>query len=435
MGRSEHPREWRVIPQRDEHHLWQVVLRDDPKIVRADEGMGAGPVYRCLEVPGRLSDVRARLRAWPPLRVDALLAALVLAEGLVEALLAAASLPARLSALGPLVLVAAGVVVRRRRPVEACALAAAGVAGVGLLVPGVRDDLQGLFFAWLFVNYSLATRVLDRQLAAGVAIAVAGTVLAVAGETHPQLQDLAFAGLLFVVAPLFAGRMLHHRVRLADALREKAQRAERDRARRVEEAATEERTRIAGELHDVVAHALGAMTIQAAAARRLAETDAGRATGAFEAIETTGRGALAELRTLLDVLRGDEEQPAREPQPGLASLQELVARTRAAGLPVELEVHGSPETLPASVDLAAYRIVQEALAAAADEGGAGRARVIVRHTDEALEVEVLDDGRPRRDLLGLQERARVFGGQVRSGQRRSGGHVVRARLPLGGVTA
>ena len=232
---------------------------------------------------------------------------------------------------------------------------------------------------------------------------------------------------------------LASRVRLGRALEDKPERLEAARAGRAREAALGERGRIAGELHDVVAHALGAMTIQAAAARRLSAIDAQRAAGAFEAIETTGRDALVELRTLLDALRGDEgPTPLHEPQPSLAVLANLAARARAAGLPVELELHGErPPDLAASIDLTAYRVVQEALTEALRQGGAGSARVVVRYLEDSLEIEVSDDGMrvAGRRLLGLRERVRLYGGQVDAGTRREGGHLVQARLPLEGVPA
>jgi signal transduction histidine kinase len=317
-------------------------------------------------------------------------------------------------------------------------LAIAGIASTNALGDEVNDSLEGIWFAWLFLTYSMAARVEGRRLLAGVLVSVAGTVLLVV-TGPPDLPDLFFGLLLFVAGPVAAGRLLRSRVRLAAALREKAEREERERVVRAEEAAADERARIAGELHDVVAHALGAMTIQAAAARRLSAKDATRAAGAFEAIEATGREALGELRTLLEVLRAgeEEEEPAREPQPGMAALGSLVARTRAAGLPVELEVHGQAAALPTGIDLTAYRVVQEALAAALERGGAGHARVVVRHREDRLDIDISDDGSrvDDRPLLGMRERVRLYGGEIEAGPRRDGGHHVRAHLPLERVPA
>jgi signal transduction histidine kinase len=390
-------------------------------------------------VPVRLLDLRARLRAWPPLRVDGGLAALLLLEALVEASFADAPWSQRLAVAGPVALVALGVLLRRRLAVVAVTAAVLGIASISLLREPVGDALEGVWFAWLFVTYSMATRCDGRQLAAGLAISVAGMVLAIALEPDASAADFVVGAVIFVGAPVFAGRALRARVRLGQALAEKAQQLDRERHRRTDEAAADERARIAGELHDVVAHALGAMTIQAAAARRLADKDAARAGGAFEAIEATGREALGEIRTLLDVLRAEdqEEEPALAPQPSLAALEDLTERLRRSGLVVDVRMHGPPPAkLPHSVDLTAYRVVQEALEAALEHGGAGAAQVSLRYVDGDLVIEVLDDGAAEgRRLLGLQERVRVFGGRVEADGAGAGGHVVRASLPLEGVPA
>jgi signal transduction histidine kinase len=247
-----------------------------------------------------------------------------------------------------------------------------------------------------------------------------------------SLADFFVGVGIFVVGPTFAGRMLNGRVLLARALRDRSERVATESADRIREARLAERTRIAGELHDVVAHALGAMTVQAAAARRMAAADTEKAGLALEAVETAGRGALGELRTLLDVLRGDEPEAEFEPQPSLAGLGTLIERVRAGGLPVDLEQVGTaPPGFSTSVDLTAYRVVQEALEAAQHPGGAAHATVAVRFEDEALEIEIVDDGAPgmSRQLLGLRERVRLYGGEVDAGPR-DGQHIVRARLPL-----
>jgi signal transduction histidine kinase len=203
-----------------------------------------------------------------------------------------------------------------------------------------------------------------------------------------------------------------------------------------ERAVLEERSRIAGELHDVVSHALSAMTVQASAARRLAERNPDAARGAFAAVETTGRDALTELRRLLGVLRREDEELALAPQPSLAHLETLARRSQAAGLPVELTVRGdSPQQLSVGVDLTAYRLIQAALRAARDEGRAGRARVAVYFAPDAVSVVVADDGRAGavRSLLGMRERVTVYGGDLAAEPSPAGGHVVRARFPVEGT--
>ena len=194
----------------------------------------------------------------------------------------------------------------------------------------------------------------------------------------------------------------------------------------------EERTRIASELHDVVAHALSAMTVQATAARRLAEGDPARAASAFAAVEGTGREALTELRRLLGVLRKEDEELALAPQPSLLHVAGLARRATAAGLPVALTVTGAARPLPAGVDLTAYRIVQEALGRARDAGSAGRADVTVAYGDGDVSVEVSDDGGPDgRRLLGMRERVAVYGGELSTAALDGGGWRVSARLPAG----
>jgi signal transduction histidine kinase len=255
--------------------------------------------------------------------------------------------------------------------------------------------------------------------------------VAIATAPDPEPGDFLFGALLAIAAPVAVGQLMQGRVRLKQALREKTERIEREREARALEAVAEERSRIAGELHDVVAHALGAMTVQAAAARRLAERDAERAGAAFVAIEGTGREALGELRRLLEVLRREGDEAELGPQPTLALVRDLVERSQAAGLDVELFVEGAPAELPPGVDLTGYRVVQEALAEALNNGGARHAQVCVRYGDECVEVEIVDDGLRASDrrLLGMHERVRVCGGQLECGSRREGGHEVLARLP------
>ncbi len=361
-------------------------------------------------------------------------------EALFEASLTSASWPARLATAGPAAVVACGVLLYRRQSIAAVAVGAVGLGLVALLAPPIQAALAGPYLAWLALVYAMAVRETGGRLLAGIGVALAGLLVVFATMTGGHsLADLAASTAVFVIAPVFAGHLLNSRIQLNRALREKAARFEELRETQAQEAVTQERRRIAGELHDVVAHALGAMTIQAAAARRLAANDASCAARSLEAVETTGREALGELRTLLGVLRDDEPaQPPHEPQPSLASLADLAGRERAAGLPVEIEVSGErPQGVTATVDLTAYRVVQEALEEARRNGQAGTARVSVRYLTGSLEVEVVDDGLRASDrhLLGLRERVRLYGGEIDAGPRLEGGHVVRARLPLQVVPA
>jgi signal transduction histidine kinase len=379
----------------------------------------------------RLSALGARIRAAPPEKVDFWLAGFVLVEGVIE--LIAWEGTGGFAALPVIVLVALAAYLRRRFPVGAIAVATAGIVLSGFLPDDAVDGIGGPFLFTIFLVFSMALRVDGPRLWAGAAMVFAGgAVNSATDQFDDGVVELLFVAALLVGAPVAAGRLVRSRNQLAAALQEKAARSDRDRDRRAETAVNAERARIAGELHDVVAHALGAMTVQAAAARRLAEKDPARAGGAFLAIEQTGREALSELRRLLGVMRREDEELALAPQPRLAHLADLGRRTTAAGLPVVIDVEGSLDgPLPAGVDLVAYRVVQEALGEALQLGGAGHAEVHVRYSASDVVVEIVDDGRVGdRRLLGMRERVRVYGGDFEALPQRGGGHRVRARLPL-----
>ncbi len=222
-------------------------------------------------------------------------------------------------------------------------------------------------------------------------------------------------------------------------LRERASRAEREREERAASAAAAERTRIARELHDIVAHNVSVMVVQAEAADEMLERNRPeRARTPVRTIEETGRAALVDMRRLLGLLRDGEVRPSLGPQPGIANLDLLLVKVRESGLPVELVVEGEPEPLPPGVDLSAFRIVQEALTNALKYAGPAHARVLVRFAPDALELEVVDNGagasgdgaRGGHGLLGMRERVALYGGELETGQGGDGGFRVHARLPL-----
>ncbi|MBD0328689.1 MAG: sensor histidine kinase [Thermoleophilia bacterium] len=231
------------------------------------------------------------------------------------------------------------------------------------------------------------------------------------------------------------GRAVGERGRRADELELRAERLQR----RHESAVAEERARIARELHDVIAHSVSVMTVQAGAARVLLDETPERAREPLLAVEETGRQALAEMRRLLGILRGDEEPAALVPQPGVAELGSLVEHVRRAGLPVQLVVAGEAQPLPPGVDLAAYRVVQEALTNALKHAGPARAEVALRYLPGALEVVVTNDGRVAANgraghgLVGMRERVALYGGELEAGPRGENGYAVRATLPLDGA--
>ena len=254
-----------------------------------------------------------------------------------------------------------------------------------------------------------------------------------------DVVDAAFVSLLLAGAWVLGDRARVQRA-LAVELAERAARLEREQAAEARRAVAEERTRIARELHDVVAHHVSMMVVQAEAGPVATERDPGRAAGAFEAIAATGRQALVEMRRLLGVLRGDgEPAPSLAPQPGLAQVPSLVEQVGRAGLEVELVVEGQEAPLPAGIDLSAYRIVQEALTNAVRHGASERARVLICYGERDLDLRVWNEGRPAqgdgspsgRGLLGMQERAHLFGGELSAGPAPDGGFTVVARLPIG----
>jgi signal transduction histidine kinase len=223
-----------------------------------------------------------------------------------------------------------------------------------------------------------------------------------------------------------------------DEAKERAARAEREREERARSAVTDERARIARELHDVVGHSVSVMTVQASAVRRLLRPEQQRERESLLIVEQTGREALAEMRRMVGVLRRPEEAPALAPQPGLEHLDKLVEQVRETGLPVELRVEGDPLPLPAGLDLTAYRLVQEGLTNALKHARAQHAEVLVHYRDGHVELTVSDDGRGAggRDggghgLVGMRERMTVYGGELEAGPRPEGGYRLRARLPVG----
>jgi signal transduction histidine kinase len=405
-----------------------VILEDDAAIVTQEDEVARAYGYGCTAM-------LARLRAMDPYRADLLLGAALLVEGLLEVLFL---LPDEAPRDGLIALMVAGlagcVTIRRRLPVVAPLVGMALFCAFPIAGQVYTENLVSPFFVALFLVYGIGRHLEGRTvwIVTGCAAALM-TVFTVVEQTDDTVGNYVLSIGALVVAPVVIGRVIRNRAQLNAALREKAERLEDERAHRAATAAVEERSRIAGELHDVVAHALSAMVVQASGARRLAERDPARAAEAFQAVETSGREALTEIRRLLGVLRRDDEELALAPQPSLRHVSSLVKRLEAAGLPVEVGIEGEQRDLPIGIDLTAYRVVQEALGGALEHGHAGRAEVKLRYGADHVELVVADDGAvPDRPLLGIRERVTLSGGQLRAGARRDGGHVVRARLPLGG---
>jgi signal transduction histidine kinase len=323
---------------------------------------------------------------------------------------------------------------RRTHPYTliACVLGAA-LAMAELLTP--MEDLFVPLLVILIVAYSCGARQ-DAWHAWLSLVLIAAGLLAVMSTMPDQSPADFFFPTMFMVMSWLAGRAIHSRTRLTEALHEAAAQAAEEHDDQVRRAAAEERRRIAREMHDLVAHSMSVMVVQAGGARRILDRDPARALEAAEQIERTGREALAEMRHLLGVLHPGEEARALAPQPTLAELDALIGRAQAAGLPVVLHEDGERRPLPAGLDLAAYRIVQEALTNALKYSGGAAAEVTVTWGAIELAIEVRDRGRVRitsdagHGLVGMRERVRVYGGELETGPAKGGGWRVRATLPL-----
>jgi signal transduction histidine kinase len=279
--------------------------------------------------------------------------------------------------------------------------------------------------------YSLGANAGERHAAIGVIFGLAAlwTTVFVSGQV--DFGSFFFSGTLAVAPWLFGRNIRARNMRLAAAEREREQRARL--------AVGEERSRIARELHDVVAHSVGVIVVQAEGARRVFDRDPERARDALDSIEETARKALADMRRSLGVLRREDDRRELEPQPGIDDLDGLIEQARAGGLTVELEVEGKPVSLPQGIDLSAYRIVQEALTNVIKHAGAARALVTVRYGERELELEVADDGPgppvggadgSGLGIVGMRERVEAHGGELHTGAGPGGGFLVRASLPF-----
>jgi signal transduction histidine kinase len=322
---------------------------------------------------------------------------------------------------------------RRRTPVTVLVV----VMGTLLVQQAAQVDPDGVYVALALYPafYSVGAHRPLRPAAAGLAI---GLLLLGCGallEDVP-LGDYVFIGALGL-ALWGAGAVIRARIAAEVEAQTRARMAEELQAHTAAAAVAEERARIARELHDVVAHSVSVMVMQAGALRRMLPADQEKALGVAGTVERTGREALVELRRMLGLLRADSDGVPLAPQPGLARIPDLVESTEAAGIPVRLAVDEPPAALSPGVDLCAFRIVQESLTNVIKHAGPASVRVAVRFPPGSVAVEVVDDGRggaPHGDgghgLLGMQERVAVFGGRLAAGPEPAGGFAVRATLPL-----
>jgi len=345
--------------------------------------------------------------------------------------------PAWLLVLLPL-LVGVALVLRRRSPLLMWLAIWAGIALLCLLN---YNSLRGLAFTFVLfaAAYSLGAHAGFRRAIAGlILVAPLVALLSHKGElallfTRGEQGGQAAVALSFLqlLACWLAGVLVHAR-RQAAALAEQSAALRRQ----AEQAAAAERARIARELHDIVAHHLSVIVLQAAGARASGKP----AAAPLEKIENSARQALGETRRLLGVLRDPDEETGLAPQPGIGDLDALAASVQAAGVPVHLAIDGEVAALPAAMDVSVYRIVQEALTNVLKHAGPASADVAIGCAEDTVTIEITDNGTGEpgnqaltggHGLAGMRERAAVFGGELAAGPRPGGGFAVRARLPLG----
>ena len=366
---------------------------------------------------------------WPPLVSD-------LGPIVVLLILAGALRPGIREGIdpAPTLLILVPLAVRRLWPFRVLALVAAiaVLTSVDSPMPWIEVVAVGL------ASYATGVAATDRTPSALGVIAVAGLMaIGFLAQDLDSFESLVYP-FVVVVPTWLVGDVVRTRGAEREALADRERRTAREAEDRLQAAVAEERRHMARELHDVVAHGVSVMVIQAGAARQVVEATPDRATESLLTIEATGRDVMAELRRLLGVLNDDGEASGIAPQPGIEQVPPLVERIRQAGLPAELEIDGTPRTLPTSLDVTAYRIIQEALTNALRY--ARRARTIVRlsYEPDQLRLEVLDDGPADateasegsgRGLVGMQQRASLAGGRLEAGPRLGGGYAVRAWLP------
>lgn len=394
-------------------------------------------------------DIRARAReGWPSVDrriLDAGVAVLLFAVMVAE--LAGNPLTTGQHASGALAYLLAAVItlpfaVHRRHPMPVLAVSTWAVVVYSL---GRFSAFPGYpLFVLLFGVSAHADR--RRSQAALIAVVAAMSVALIMQPAGVVTDGTWISTMLAVAVAWLSGENVRSRRLQVAVLQERSRRLESDREGRARQAVGEERLRIARELHDVVAHSMSVIAVQAGVAHHVIDSRPELARQALATVETHTRSALVEMRRLLGVLRhGDEPAASLTPAPGLSQVDALVQQFRAAGLTVDLRVQGEPDGIPDGVDLSAYRIVQEGLTNVLRHGGP-RAAVTIDHQPEVVRVEICDDGR-RPDpavapdpalggghgLIGMRERVSIFGGTLLTGPGPDGGFRLAATLPFGAV--
>lgn len=331
--------------------------------------------------------------------------------------------------------VTAVLVVRRSHPLAALT-ASAGFDALLTAFATASFEFPPATIALIIGSFSVGMHEeSDARARFGLALVLVSIVVTAAFETP---DDIIFPAFLFGFAPWGIGRVLRGHTLLARELADKETKLRHIRGQERRSAIFEERSRVARELHDVLAHNLSVMVIQASGARRALGSDADAAIAAAELIETSGREALVELRHVFGPVRHGEGE-SLEGSPGLAQVDNLLERARGGGLPVTLAVAGDPVELPPGADMAAYRLIQEALTNTIKHAGAPRTEVSIGYRPDGVAIEVRDEGASGapafaegggHGLIGMRERFAVYGGEVEAGPRDGGGFRVRGRLPV-----
>jgi signal transduction histidine kinase len=330
-------------------------------------------------------------------------------------------------------------VFRRRAPLLTVCVVSVAVGGPELF-SHVTIQLWGDFVPILVAAYSVMRYAERRAALIGFcASAAALLVVEVRVPVSGGVSNIPLIWVPFLIA-CAAGRLLRSRELAHTQIRTHAERLEAEQEETIRTALHEERARIARELHDIVAHSVSVMVVQAGAAEDLLARDPQSARLPLRSIQETGAQAIGDLRRMLGLLRDAHAEPMLAPQPGTAEIAELVDQMSELGLPVELRVEGTPRALSPGVELAAFRVVQEALTNTLKHAGRVSSKVRLHYGEQQLDLEVVDEGtavRPNgvgHGLVGMRERVALYDGAIEAGPRPEGGFAVRVRLPLAETT-
>ena len=412
---------------------------NDLGLCHAADLVAAISPIRQMTRPLRLTTLLRMNRSGPSMvTVDRIAAACLLVYGQVE-LWIGESTPGPKWVTCPVMLVMTGAVAFRRRwPLGA---PSAAILANGLL-GAVSDHGESLALpiSWFCALYAIAVWTDTPRFVAGIGVLVAANAIDyLGGGAGDGIRDVGVFTWIPITAMLLVRFAVRGRQLRNEALAARAEVLEREQAMRAHEAVADERARIARELHDLVAHNVSVMVIQAGAERHALPDDQKATRETLASIEQSGRQALAEARRLLGMLRRDGEREQLEPQPGVEQIDVLVEQVQKAGLAVKLSIDGEPVALPAGLDLCVYRVVQEGLTNALKHAGRAHAEVRLLYAPRALEVEISDDGAgdsvngdgAGHGLIGMRERVALYGGTLDAGPRAAGGFAIRAHLPLG----